>query len=295
MDPNQYGYQYPDQQQQQQQYYEQYGYDGQQGYEGYEGYDYSQYYADQGYYYDESGNYYGDASAAGAAGYDYGQAGGAVASGKKKQAQIPEGGDNAAAIGPQAPAKHNDGLTSAQRKKLAYYQLHNIEVPYHSTSGYTKQDAAAAGTSASGSNAASPAAGGKMKKDGEGKKKTVVRQAAGEAWEDPSLAEWNQNDFRLFAGDLGNEVTDEQLFKAFSKYPSLEKTRVVRDKRSGKSKGYGFVSFSDANDFVKAWREMNGKYVGNRPIKLRKSTWKDRNMENKQKKEKERTPYQKRR
>lgn len=91
------------------------------------------------------------------------------------------------------------------------------------------------------------------------KKKAVVRSAAGEVWEDPTLQEWDDNDFRLFAGDLGNEVTDELLFKAFSKYPSLQRTRVVRDKRTGKTRGYGFLSFKDPNDFVKAWREMNGK------------------------------------
>jgi len=66
------------------------------------------------------------------------------------------------------------------------------------------------------------------------------------------------DDFRLFCGDLGNEVTDEVLYKAFSKYPSIQKAKVIRDKRTGKSKGYGFVSFKDADEFVKAWKEMNG-------------------------------------
>ncbi|KND02552.1 uncharacterized protein SPPG_03010 [Spizellomyces punctatus DAOM BR117] len=111
------------------------------------------------------------------------------------------------------------------------------------------------------------------------KKKTVLRAAGGEAWEDETLLEWDQNDFRIFCGDLGNEVTDDLLFKAFSKYPSVLKARVVRDKRTNKSKGYGFVSFKDAGDFVKAMKEMNGKYVGNRPIKLRKSTWKERTVD----------------
>ncbi|KAF7732770.1 hypothetical protein EC973_000042 [Apophysomyces ossiformis] len=128
-----------------------------------------------------------------------------------------------------------------------------------------------------------------------GKKKTsLVRMAGGEVWDDPSLLEWDENDYRLFAGDLGNEVTDELLFKAFSKYPSLQRTRVVREKRTGKSKGYGFISFKDPSDFVKAWREMNGKYVGNRPIKLRKSSWKERNLDTRMKKERERGgPYPK--
>ncbi|CAG8734836.1 11405_t:CDS:2 [Acaulospora morrowiae] len=116
------------------------------------------------------------------------------------------------------------------------------------------------------------------------KQKTIIRAAGGEVWEDPTLLEWDLNDFRLFCGDLGNEVTDEVLYKAFSRYSSIQKAKVVRDKRTGKSKGYGFVSFKDADEFVKAWKEMNGKYVGNRPIKLRKSTWKERNMDVKSKK-----------
>lgn len=40
-------------------------------------------------------------------------------------------------------------------------------------------------------------------------------------------------------------------------------------------------------DFVRACREMDGKYVGNRPIKLRKSNWKERNIETVRKKQKQ--------
>ncbi|ORY99852.1 hypothetical protein BCR43DRAFT_434935 [Syncephalastrum racemosum] len=148
-----------------------------------------------------------------------------------------------------------------------------------STSGY-------AGPNAKPSPTASPGGGKADKK--KNKKKQPVRMAGGEIWEDPTLQDWDENDFRLFAGDLGNEVTDELLFKAFSKYPSLQRTRVVRDKRTGKSRGYGFLSFKDPNEFVKAWREMNGKYVGNRPIKLRKSAWQERNVDVRARKERER-------
>ncbi|KAH7571842.1 hypothetical protein ACOSQ2_014919 [Xanthoceras sorbifolium] len=110
----------------------------------------------------------------------------------------------------------------------------------------------------------------------ETKKKAVPRKAAGHAWEDPTLAEWPENDYRLFCGDLGNEVNDDVLSKAFSRFPSFNMAKVVRDKRTGKTKGYGFVSFANPSDLAAALKEMNGKYVGNRPIKLRKSKWKER-------------------
>eukprot|EP00092_Neocalanus_flemingeri_P031882 GFUD01034634.1.p1 GENE.GFUD01034634.1~~GFUD01034634.1.p1 ORF type:complete len:343 (+),score=110.36 GFUD01034634.1:51-1031(+) len=111
------------------------------------------------------------------------------------------------------------------------------------------------------------------------KPKKMIRVAGGQVWEDTSLLNWDINDFRLFCGDLGNDVTDEVLTRTFSRYPSFQMAKVVRDKRSNKTKGYGFVSFKDPMDFTKAIKEMDGKYVGSRPIKLRKSNWKDRNVD----------------
>lgn len=106
----------------------------------------------------------------------------------------------------------------------------------------------------------------------DGKQKTVVRSGGGDTWQDSSLLEWDPTHFRLFVGNLAGEVTDESLLKAFSKYTSVEKSRVIRDKRTTKSKGYGFVSFSDGDDFFQAAREMQGKYIGSHPVVLKKST-----------------------
>ena len=106
----------------------------------------------------------------------------------------------------------------------------------------------------------------------DGKQKTVVRSGGGQTWQDPSLLEWDPAHFRLFVGNLAGEVTDESLLKAFSKYPSVQKARVVRDKRTTKSKGYGFVSFVDGEEYFQAARDMQGKYIGSHPVLLRKST-----------------------
>ncbi len=106
----------------------------------------------------------------------------------------------------------------------------------------------------------------------DGKQKTVIRSGGGQTWQDPSLLEWDPSHFRLFVGNLAGEVTDDSLLKAFSKFPSVQKARVVRDKRTTKSKGYGFVSFVNGDEYFQAARDMQGKYIGSHPVLLRKST-----------------------
>lgn len=68
------------------------------------------------------------------------------------------------------------------------------------------------------------------------------------------------DDFRIFVGDLGNDVNDDTLARAFSKYPTFQKAKVIRERQTKKTKGYGFVSFKDPHDFMQAMREMNGRY-----------------------------------
>lgn len=104
-----------------------------------------------------------------------------------------------------------------------------------------------------------------------------LRKAAGEKWVDTKVGEFDpEHNFCIFVGDLGNECTDEMLTSAFAKWPSFVRARVIKDALTQKNKGYGFVAFSAAGDFVAAMREMNGKYVGNRPVKLRKATFEKR-------------------
>lgn len=136
--------------------------------------------------------------------------------------------------------------------------------------------------------------------DGE-KKKTVVREGGGKKWTDDTLLEWDPSHLRLFVGNLAGETTDESLLKAFSRWKSVQKAKVVRDKRTTKSKGFGFVSFSDPEDFFQAAKEMNGKYIQSHPVVVHKAKteikptvlkddrkggkWKDKkNTQNKEKK-----------
>jgi len=137
-------------------------------------------------------------------------------------------------------------------------------VPPTNTAAKTSASATASATAA----AVKPKAGEPVPK--EEAPKTVFRKGGGQTWEDSTLLEWG-NHHRLFVGNLAGEVTDESLLKAFSKFPSVQKARVVRDKRTTKSKGFGFVSLADADDFFNAAKEMNGKYIGSHPVLVRKA------------------------
>lgn len=103
------------------------------------------------------------------------------------------------------------------------------------------------------------------------KKKTVVRQGGGKKWTDDSLLEWDPAHLRLFVGNLAGETTDDSLLKAFAPWKSVQRARVIRDKRTNKSKGYGFVSFSDADDFFNAAKTMNGQYIQSHPVIVKKA------------------------
>ncbi|KAK3362707.1 hypothetical protein B0T25DRAFT_13540 [Lasiosphaeria hispida] len=106
---------------------------------------------------------------------------------------------------------------------------------------------------------------------GDEKKKTVYREGGGKKWQDDSLLEWDPAHLRLFVGNLAGETTDESLLKAFSRWKSVQRAKVIRDKRTTKSKGFGFVSFSDPDDFFQAAKEMNGKYIQSHPVVVHKA------------------------
>lgn len=101
--------------------------------------------------------------------------------------------------------------------------------------------------------------------------KTVHRAGGGSNWTDSTLLEWDPAHFRIFVGNLAGETTDDSLLKAFASYGSVQKARVIRDKRTTKSKGYGFVSFSDGDDYFRAARDMAGKYIGSHPVTIKKA------------------------
>lgn len=77
--------------------------------------------------------------------------------------------------------------------------------------------------------------------------------------------------FNIFVGDLSSEVDDQLLSKAFSVFGSMVEARVMWDMTTGRSRGYGFVSFKDRADAEEALK-MNGQWIGSRMIRCNWAT-----------------------
>ncbi|KAH7300695.1 hypothetical protein KP509_24G074900 [Ceratopteris richardii] len=72
---------------------------------------------------------------------------------------------------------------------------------------------------------------------------------------------------KIFVGGLSSDVTDTELFKLFSTYQSCVDACIMWDPLNARSKGFGFVTFKEREDAIKAIMEMNGKMVCDKAIK----------------------------
>lgn len=81
---------------------------------------------------------------------------------------------------------------------------------------------------------------------------------------------------KLFIGGLAWETNEQSLQDSFSKFGEIESVRVITDRATGRSKGFGFVTFVDKDSADAAIDEMNGKDLDGRQIRVDHAT-EDRN------------------
>ncbi|XP_013913876.1 PREDICTED: nucleolysin TIA-1 isoform p40-like isoform X2 [Thamnophis sirtalis] len=82
----------------------------------------------------------------------------------------------------------------------------------------------------------------------------------------------SQDHFHVFVGDLSPEITTEDIKAAFAPFGRISDARVVKDMATGKSKGYGFVSFFNKWDAENAIQQMGGQWLGGRQIRTNWAT-----------------------
>ena len=70
----------------------------------------------------------------------------------------------------------------------------------------------------------------------------------------------------IYVGNLPYSMDDNELRSSFSEFGAVTSASVVKDKFTGRSRGFGFVEMADAASGNQAIEEMNGRNMGGRPL-----------------------------
>jgi len=73
---------------------------------------------------------------------------------------------------------------------------------------------------------------------------------------------------KLYVGNLAFSVTDDELMQAFTSFGNVVSARVVMDRMTGRSKGFGFVEIEDDGQADEAVNKMNGQTIAGRPVRV---------------------------
>lgn len=73
---------------------------------------------------------------------------------------------------------------------------------------------------------------------------------------------------KLYVGNLSYTTTDQDLTNLFSQCGTVESAKVINDRDTGRSKGFGFVEMSTDQEAADAINKFNGVDHGGRPLKV---------------------------
>ena len=75
----------------------------------------------------------------------------------------------------------------------------------------------------------------------------------------------------IYVGNLSYRTTENELTQLFASYGQVDSAKIITDRDSGQSKGFGFIEMANKADGEKAIAELNGRTLGDRQIKVNES------------------------
>lgn len=72
---------------------------------------------------------------------------------------------------------------------------------------------------------------------------------------------------KIYIGNLPFGITEEMLQAEFSKYGKVDELLLIKDRFTGHTKGFGFITFSSQQE-AQSSLNMNGKILEGRPLKV---------------------------
>src|SRR5882757_1047017 len=76
---------------------------------------------------------------------------------------------------------------------------------------------------------------------------------------------------KLYVGNLAFSMTSEELGKVFGEHGTVVSAKVITERETGRSRGFGFVEYDNRTAGETAIRELNGKNIGGRPLVVREA------------------------
>lgn len=76
---------------------------------------------------------------------------------------------------------------------------------------------------------------------------------------------------KIYIGNLAYSCNDESLQNLFTEFGTVESAKVIVDRDSGRSKGFGFVEMSTEDEAKNAIDALNGKEVEGRALRVNES------------------------
>uniref|UniRef100_A0A3B4BD51 RRM domain-containing protein n=1 Tax=Periophthalmus magnuspinnatus TaxID=409849 RepID=A0A3B4BD51_9GOBI len=83
-----------------------------------------------------------------------------------------------------------------------------------------------------------------------------------------SLHRGSVGPMRLYVGSLHFNITEDMLRGIFEPFGRIESIQLMMDNETGRSRGYGFITFSDSECAKKAMEQLNGFELAGRPMKV---------------------------
>jgi RNA recognition motif-containing protein len=81
--------------------------------------------------------------------------------------------------------------------------------------------------------------------------------------------------FKLFVGGLPFSTTDEELTEAFSQFGTVSSAKVITDRETGRSRGFGFVEFESDEEGKAAIDGLDNKELAGRTIHVSQARERD--------------------
>jgi len=72
----------------------------------------------------------------------------------------------------------------------------------------------------------------------------------------------------IYVGNLSYRMNDGELREVFSEFGEVSSARIINDRETGRSKGFGFVEMPDDNEANVAIEALNGKEVSGRNLRV---------------------------